>query len=116
MSQKFNCHINIEACHAITAVKYLYKYCYKGHDQGTLKFVQSDKTEPYDEIKEYLQGRYVSACEAIWRIFGICLNMNSHAVHRLPVHLPEMQPVYFNDGDEQAALDNIKETKLTAFF
>ena len=42
--------------------------------------------------------------------------MNSHTVHRLPVHFPEMQPVYFNDGDEQAALDNIKETKLTAFF
>ena len=26
LSQKFNCHINVEACMSIAAVKYLYKY------------------------------------------------------------------------------------------
>ncbi|KAG3064648.1 hypothetical protein PC121_g11614 [Phytophthora cactorum] len=29
LSQKYNCHINVEVCTAITAVKYLYKYVYK---------------------------------------------------------------------------------------
>ena len=116
LSQKFNCHINVESCQSIVCVKYLFKYCYKGHDKGTLRFEQSETTEKYDEIKKFVQGRYVSACEAVWRIFAFGLHRNSHTVNRLPVHLPEMQPVYFNDGDEQDAMDNIKETKLTAFF
>ena len=29
---KFNCHINVEICSTIKAVKYLYKYIYKGYD------------------------------------------------------------------------------------
>ena len=31
LCQKYNCHINVEACMTIAAVKYLYKYIYKGH-------------------------------------------------------------------------------------
>jgi len=30
---KYNAHINVEICTSITAVKYLYKYVYKGHDR-----------------------------------------------------------------------------------
>ncbi|XP_022883704.1 uncharacterized protein LOC111400528 [Olea europaea var. sylvestris] len=33
LSAKFDCHINVEVCSSIKAVKYLYKYVYKGHDQ-----------------------------------------------------------------------------------
>ena len=29
---KFNFHINVEICSTIKAIKYLYKYIYKGHD------------------------------------------------------------------------------------
>jgi hypothetical protein len=29
--QYFNCHINVEACGSIKAMKYLFKYIYKGH-------------------------------------------------------------------------------------
>ncbi|XP_071930166.1 uncharacterized protein [Coffea arabica] len=29
---KYDCHINVEVCSAIEAVKYIYKYIYKGHD------------------------------------------------------------------------------------
>jgi hypothetical protein len=31
---KYNCHINVEICSSITAVKYIYKYVYKGHDRA----------------------------------------------------------------------------------
>ncbi|XP_022875705.1 uncharacterized protein LOC111394171 [Olea europaea var. sylvestris] len=33
LSAKFDYHINVEVCSYIKAVKYLYKYVYKGHDQ-----------------------------------------------------------------------------------
>ncbi len=31
---RYQCHINVEVCSSITAVKYLYKYVYKGHDRA----------------------------------------------------------------------------------
>lgn len=36
LSQKYNCHINVEVCTGITAVKYLYKYVYKASDKAVL--------------------------------------------------------------------------------
>ena len=32
------CHLNVEYCGTIRAVKYLYKCTYKGHDRATLEF------------------------------------------------------------------------------
>ena len=29
---KFNFHINVEVCSTVQCIKYLFKYCYKGHD------------------------------------------------------------------------------------
>jgi len=34
LSKRFKCHINVEYCGSIKAVKYLYKYTYKGHDRA----------------------------------------------------------------------------------
>jgi hypothetical protein len=70
-----------------------------------------------DEIKEYLEGRYVGSCEAAWRTFGFGLGAHSHIV-RLPVHLDGDDQVVF---DEAADLEDVAETvggptKLTAFF
>ncbi|XP_022847592.1 uncharacterized protein LOC111370120 [Olea europaea var. sylvestris] len=33
LSAKFDCQINVEVCSSIKALKYLYKYVYKGHDR-----------------------------------------------------------------------------------
>ncbi len=77
MVTKYNIHINIEICNSILAVKYLYKYIYKDHDRVTVIFSQSNnisniqltEIELIDKIRTYLNTRYVSASESIWRIF-----------------------------------------------
>ena len=55
------------------AVKYLYKYVYKGHDRAIIGFqtgehTGSDNTKQADEVSNYLEARYISACEACYRI------------------------------------------------
>lgn len=33
---KFQCHINLEVCNNSRSLKYLFKYCLKGHDNATM--------------------------------------------------------------------------------
>ncbi|XP_021716916.1 uncharacterized protein LOC110684794 [Chenopodium quinoa] len=42
LSVLFDCHINIEVCSTIKAVKYLYKYVYKGHDKVSYNVVPTN--------------------------------------------------------------------------
>ncbi len=37
LSTKYNAHINVEVCNNIRAVKYVFKYVYKGHDRVTVE-------------------------------------------------------------------------------
>jgi hypothetical protein len=37
LSLRYNCHINVEVCSSVAAVKYLYKYVYKGHDRAMVE-------------------------------------------------------------------------------
>ena len=63
--EKYNAHINVEICNSLLAVKYLYKYVYKGHDCATVTFSQctdrannqsTSANETLDEIKMYLDA------------------------------------------------------------
>jgi hypothetical protein len=46
---RYNCHINVEACSSIKAVKFLFKYVYKGHDQASIS-VNADQHERDDGV------------------------------------------------------------------
>nr|XP_047122906.1 uncharacterized protein LOC124806222 [Hydra vulgaris] len=72
----------------------------------------------HDEINTFLDCRYVSAPEALWRIFEYPISHMSHSIICLKVHLPENQVVYFREGEEQVALDRAaqRDTHLTACF
>ena len=59
LSQTFNRDINVEIATSISSVKYLYKYVYKGHDRTAIS-IQRDDAEVVDEIKDYLDARYIS--------------------------------------------------------
>ncbi|KAH9095277.1 hypothetical protein Ae201684P_013393 [Aphanomyces euteiches] len=83
LSAMFDCHINVEACTSISAVKYLYKYIFKGSDRSNFQLESSE----LDEIKQYQDARYVSCCEALTRIFSFDMFKRSHAVENLEIHL-----------------------------
>ncbi len=97
LSLLFNYHINVEVCTSVAAVKYLYKYVYKGHnraqvDVGPVDAVAPDGTTPAqprmrDEIKIYQDGQYVLASEACHRLYGFDLHKEHPNVIRLTVHL-----------------------------
>ena len=64
LSLRYGSHINREACMSIKSVKYLFKYVYKGHDCINLEFSEKNVYN-YDEVKTFLDARYVSAPEAV---------------------------------------------------
>ena len=111
---EFNCHINVEVCASIKSVKYIHKYIYKGHDRATLEMEGA-----VDEVKTYLDSRYISSTEAMWRIFEFPMHLEWPSVYRLPVHLPDEQMVVYDpEDDAQDVLDRAaaKETCLTGWF
>ncbi|XP_051206116.1 uncharacterized protein [Lolium perenne] len=95
----FDCHINVEVCSSIKAVKYLYTYVYKGHDQTSFNIEKPDADGNIDEIKRFVDARWVTPPEAMWRIFGFKLCENHPSVLPLPLHLENMQMVTFKAGD-----------------
>jgi hypothetical protein len=94
----FNCHINVEACGSIKAVKYMFKYIYKGHDRASVVMRDASKeNDDVDEIQQYRDARWVTPPEALWRIYGFELSHNSPSVMQLQLHLPNMHMVTFHE-------------------
>lgn len=65
----FQAHINMEWYNQSSSMKYLFKYINKGYDRITDVVVQngtdgSSVIKNVDEIKKYLDRRYVSPSEA----------------------------------------------------
>jgi hypothetical protein len=112
LSAIFDCHINVEYVASAGSFKYLFKYIQKGGDLASL---QVDN----DEITSYLNGRYVSASEAVHRILHFDTHDQEPNVLRLQVHLPGQHMVVFNPDDEPeavAARASQERTTLTAWF
>src|SRR2546421_9403822 len=92
---KYNSHVNVEVCSTICAIKYLYKYVYKGHDRIMFELKNKnddnndneDKKNFIDEIQNYIDARYISASEAIYRIFEFDLHEQSPNVEALALNL-----------------------------
>ncbi|XP_070555422.1 uncharacterized protein [Ptychodera flava] len=115
LSAKYQAHINVEICSSVTAVKYLYKYVYKGHDR-IIAGLQQQTQQSINEIQRFIDARYVSATEACWRIFHYDLHDRSPAIQRLAVHLPGKEKVFYREGRAAEAIQHSKVTTLTAWF
>ncbi|XP_043473610.1 uncharacterized protein LOC122505828 [Leptopilina heterotoma] len=106
-----------DACGSTGGVKYLFKYCYKGHDCAIVGYKDDNNKEmQYDEIIHYLNTRYVCPLEAMHRLYEFNMHEQSHATYRLAVHLPNQQSICFKEGLEEEAVDKFKNTTLTAWF
>ncbi|XP_019167686.1 PREDICTED: uncharacterized protein LOC109163399 [Ipomoea nil] len=116
---KYRAHINVEWCNQSRSIKYLFKYVNKGHDRVTAEFYRTsndqDGAQVLDEISMYYDCRYISPCEASWRLFGFDIQFRTPSVERLSFHLPNQQSVVFADDDP---VDNIlsRPTILQSMF
>ena len=113
LSSKFRCHINVECMVSLSSLKYLFKYVHKGPDRAALKVRQDN------EVKQWIDGCYISAPDAAWRIFQFPTHKIVPNVIRLQVHLENEHVIVFDPDDNP---DNVvdrgalKKTMLTAFF
>ncbi|GJU93579.1 DNA helicase [Tanacetum coccineum] len=104
----FHAHINVEYCGWSMLIKYLFKYISKGPDRilgkidrhvGNPSSSTVEKHIQVDEIKNYVDGRFICPFEACWRIFDYPIHRREPAVQILNVHLENMQRVNFRERD-----------------
>ncbi|GKA47493.1 DNA helicase [Tanacetum coccineum] len=126
----FYARINVEYCGWTMLIKYLFKYISKGTDRIVARISRnnptsvSNNTTPstsrqpivIDEIKNYLDARYISPHEACWRIFEFEIHYREPVVQILAVHLQNMQRIVFKETDHLDSLvlnSHKKKTTLT---
>ncbi|QRV79983.1 ATP-dependent DNA helicase PIF1 [Ceratobasidium sp. AG-Ba] len=117
LSRQYNCHINVETCSGINAIKYIFKYVYKGRDRVSIEITNQQEQQAVDEIKIHLDTCWVSPYEAMWRISRFSLHQEVPNIYRLQVHLPDQEIIVFRGDDLiQDMIANRKDTMLTSYF
>ena len=112
---RYESHINVEIVSAVGGLKYLFKYIHKGQDRVLVE--TSDGKKVRDEIKSYINGRYISSTESDWKIRQYPISYIYPPVKMLPFHLPEEQQIMFQPGDDLEKRAKASEkTMLTEFF
>nr|GEY71917.1 DNA helicase [Tanacetum cinerariifolium] len=119
----FEAHINVEYCGWSMLIKYLFKFISKGTDRifawiskplGESSNVPGPLRPLIDEIQNYLEGRFVCAHEACWRILKFDIHRREPAVQILAVHLQGMQRITFRDRDNLESVVNLPSRTSTA--
>uniref|UniRef100_A0A0R0JM12 ATP-dependent DNA helicase n=1 Tax=Glycine max TaxID=3847 RepID=A0A0R0JM12_SOYBN len=122
--KKYRAHINIEWCNQSTSIKYLFKYINKGYDRVTAVMLSDSDNAAQnvniqnDELKEYLDCKYISPCEAAWRIFAFPIHGRKPVVERLYFHLPDQHNIIYedhNDIDDVLSKPTISDSKFLAW-
>ncbi|XP_020082250.1 uncharacterized protein LOC109705878 [Ananas comosus] len=122
---KYQAHINVEWCNKTRLIKYLFKYVNKGPDRtraviednwlpGDVRSVRQFKE--VDEIKKYLDCRYLSAYESVWRLFQFDIHCRDPTVERLTVHMPLMHNIVYHGSQDLSDVlcrYNIEKTMFT---
>ncbi|XP_052621047.1 uncharacterized protein LOC111921783 [Lactuca sativa] len=117
--KRYQAHINVEWCNQAASIKYLFKYINKGPDRATVAVVQNNEDDnddvSVDEIQNYYDCRYLSACEASWRIFAFDVHYIYPSVVRLPFHLPGKQNIVYGADDDIEDVVNKQSVSSSMF-
>ncbi|XP_074373829.1 uncharacterized protein LOC141714197 [Apium graveolens] len=106
-------------------LKYLFKYCLKGHDRATVEITTHNKNNlcpkesAVHEINAYFDGRYICASEAAYQIFGYHIHYRSISVLRLSFHLSGERSCTFSESDileKVVRREQHKHSQLEAYF
>lgn len=121
LSLYFNAHINVEICSTVNAVKYIYKYIYKGSDRARVVLRDTVAVgENINEVQVFLNARFISPPEACWRIFAFPLHGRKPSILRLPVHEENQQSITVDldaeIGEQDVEEAGEKKTMLMAWF
>lgn len=90
----------MEWCNQSTSIKYLFKYINKGYERIIVAIVSSEdgnttEEQCIDEIKQYIDCRYVSPSETSWRIFSFPICGRKPSVERLFFNYEGENYVYY---------------------
>ncbi|GJV48550.1 DNA helicase [Tanacetum coccineum] len=115
LCMRYYAHINVEYCGWTMLIKYLFKYISKGTDRVIANVTrptanaQSTTSVPaieVDEIKNYVEARYIGPHEACWRILDFPIHYRNPSVQTLAVHLENMQQITFRSKDNLESIVN----------
>ncbi|KAL8153385.1 hypothetical protein V2J09_011145, partial [Rumex salicifolius] len=110
------------------AIKYLFKYISKGPDKAKSMFMENGASVEtstthqrtwFDEIKHFLECRYLSRCEDVWRIFRFDIHYCNPAVIRLTYHFPGQQYMTLSDAQNLPiwlGREQVSHTMFTEWF
>ena len=107
-----DCHMNAKCVISIGSIKYPFKYVHKGPDCALLEY-------QWDEIRQWIDGQYISPPEAAWWILQFEMHDQVPPVVCLQVHLKGHHMVTFNLND---TIENVvkqgscQQTTLMAYF
>lgn len=86
LSKSFSCQISMELCvPRLGQIKYLFKYVCIERYRATIQL--RNKNARHEEIRNFMNVRYVSAWEAAWRILGFGYVDKQSLVVGVAVHL-----------------------------
>jgi hypothetical protein len=126
--KKYQAHINVEWCNKSLFIKYLFKYVTKGPDRNKLYLNQiingqdtpiDEETNTRNEVKEYLDARFICPYDSCWRIFGFEIHQHFPPVERLPVHLPNENYITYHANANMSQIlsqEFLRRTMLTEWF
>ncbi|XP_062000159.1 uncharacterized protein LOC133717461 [Rosa rugosa] len=112
---RYNAHINVESCSQSMLIKYLFKYINKGPDRARILFHENLN----DEIATYLNCRYLTPHESVWRLFEYPIHSRHPAVQHLHIHLPLEQNIIFHECQSIESIikhKSAEDTMLTGWF
>ncbi|GJX10929.1 DNA helicase [Tanacetum coccineum] len=104
LCMRYYARINVEYRGWTMLIKYLFKYISKGTDRvivnvtkpvGDIASTSNKPTIQIDEIKNFVEARYIGPHEACWRILDFPIHYRDPAVQILAIHLENMQQITF---------------------